>query len=160
MCMLAVDRWPSSLARSLPLVREAHPFCLHCSRTGENPHSATKPQQQCRHFQHHGATPDSSLVTLHGRGVGSETCRCVNRKVPPHFCTSLTRKRGKKGTLSSSAAQGQICSSTGPQHTMGCSTPEGQVPQEMPFFPAGVICVTKPRGRQTKALISLTYRAA
>lgn len=68
MCMLAVDRWPSSLAGSLPLVREAHPFCLHCSRAGENPHSATKPQQKCRHFQHHGATPDSSLVTLHGRG--------------------------------------------------------------------------------------------
>lgn len=93
MCMLAVDRWPSSLAGSLPLVREAHPFCLHCSRAGENPHSATKPQQKCRHFQHHGATPDSSLVTLHGQGGGGETCRCVNRKVPPHLHKSHKEKR-------------------------------------------------------------------
>jgi len=61
------------------------------------PDSATKTQQKCRHFQHHGATPGSSPVTHHGSP--SETCRYVDRKVPQHFTTGLTRKRGKMGAV-------------------------------------------------------------
>ena len=74
-------------------------------------------------------------------------------------------KEAKGGQLRSSAARltlkaSEMFSSTGPQRTMGRSTPCGQVPQEMPYFPEGVISVARPHRRETKALMSLTYTAA
>lgn len=95
MCMLAADNdclhqldhchWWGKLTCSV----------WHCSGAGQHRRSATKSQQKCRHFQYHGSTPDSSPVMLHGGP--SETCGSADRKLPPHFCMGLTRKRGKRG---------------------------------------------------------------
>lgn len=107
---------------------------------------------------------DPHLIRPQSHSVGGDPVKPA-RLWTGRYCCSFAQvsqgKEAKGGTVWSSAAHltlkaSEILNSTGPQCTMGRSTPRGEVPQEMPFFLERVISVAKPHRRETKALTSLT----
>ena len=164
MCMLAVDRWPPSVARSLPPERQTHPFCLALQRSRRAP--PTQPLKLSRSagtssiMEPHLALPQSHTMGAPVKPAGMWTGRYHNTL--PQVSQG---KEARWGQWRSSAARltfkaSEILGSTGPQCTLGCSTPGGQEPQEMPFLTEGVVSVMRPHRREAKALMCLTYRAA
>lgn len=128
MCMLAVDRRPSSLAGSLPLVREVHPFSLHCSTAAENP---TQPLNPSRSAGTSSIMEPhlTSLVTLHGGGGGArqwnlQVCEQEGTTTFLHKCHKEKRQEGDAEIFSCSRTVRYAAA-------QGLSTPWGAAHQEV-----------------------------
>lgn len=164
MCVLAVDRWPPSLARSLPLVRQAHLFCLVLQWSRREPplshHISAEVQALLAPWRHIRLFPSHAPWGAPAKPAGLWTGRYHHT-----FAQVSQGEEARRRQLWSSAAHftlkvSEIFNSTGPQRTMGAAHQEVRCHKKCLSSLKELPVSQDHTEERLQHLMSLTYRAA